>query len=91
MAQKADPAKIQFPCANYPVKVLGETSADYQEFVVSIMAKHVADLKLDKLKVNESSNGRFTSITFFITATGVDQLEALHKDLIQHKRIRMVI
>ncbi|OUR67354.1 hypothetical protein A9Q73_05665 [Bermanella sp. 47_1433_sub80_T6] len=91
MAQKADPAKIQFPCPNYPVKVLGETSADYQEFVVEIMAKHVADLNLDKLKVNESSNGRFTSITFFITATGADQLEALHKDLIQHKRIRMVM
>ncbi len=91
MAQKADPAKIQFPCPNYPVKVLGETSADYQEFVVDIMAKHVAELNLDKLKVNESSNGRFTSITFFITATGADQLEALHKDLIQHKRIRMVM
>ncbi len=91
MAQKADPAKIQFPCPNYPVKVLGESSADYQDFVVAIMAKHVLDLRLDNIKSNESSNGRFTSITFFITATGVDQLEALHKDLIQHKRIRMVM
>ncbi|MEY8247393.1 MAG: DUF493 family protein [Bermanella sp.] len=91
MAQKADPAKIQFPCPNYPVKVLGETAADYHEFVVAIMAKHVADLRLDNLKVAQSSNGRFTSITFFITATGVEQLDALHKDLIQHKRIRMVM
>ncbi len=91
MAQKADPAKIQFPCPNYPVKVLGETSADYQDFVVEIMAKHVLDLSLNTMKVNQSSNGRFTSITFFITATGADQLEALHKDLIQHKRIRMVM
>ena len=91
MAQKADPAKIQFPCPNYPVKVLGETSADYQEFVVAIMAKHVLDLSIDTIKVNQSSNGRFTSITFYITATGVDQLEALHKDLIQHKRVRMVM
>ncbi len=91
MAQKADPAKIQFPCPDYPVKVLGETSDDYQNFVVAIMAKHVADLNLDTIKVNESSNGRFTSITFYITATGVDQLENLHKDLIQHKRIRMVM
>ncbi len=91
MAKKVDSAKIDFPCTNYPVKVLGESADDYEKFVVQIMSKHVSDLNLKSMKSNQSGNGRFTSITFYITATGSDQLEALHKDLIQHKRIRMVL
>ncbi|MEH6345125.1 MAG: DUF493 domain-containing protein [Bermanella sp.] len=91
MAKKVDAPKIEFPHPNYPVKVLGETADDYEEFVVDIMRRHAPDLNTQKMKANQSSNGRFTSITFYITATGADQLEALHQDLIQHKRIRMVI
>ena len=91
MAKKAAPPKIEFPHPNYPVKVLGETADDYEVFIVDIMLKHVPDLNTKKMKSSQSSNGRFTSITSFITATGVDQLEALHKDLIQHKRVRVVL
>ncbi len=91
MAKKVAPPKIEFPCPNYPIKVLGETSSDYQDFVKGIMSQHVESLNLKKMKVSESSNGRFTSITFYVTATSQQQLEDLHKDLIQHKRIRMVM
>lgn len=93
MAKKTEPEapKIEFPCPNYLVKVLGETADDYQEFVVEIMRKHAPDLDVSRLSSNNSRNGRFTSITFYITATGADQLEALHKDLIQHDRVKMVM
>lgn len=91
MAKKTEAPKIEFPCPNYPVKVLGESAPDYQEFVVDIMRVHAPDFDLERIRINESSNGRFTSITFYITATSQQQLEALHQDFIQHDRIKMVM
>jgi putative lipoic acid-binding regulatory protein len=91
MAKKTDAPKIEFPSPNYPVKVLGESADDYQEFVVNLMRKYAPDFDEKRLKFNQSSNGRFTSITFFITAESLEQLENMHKDFIQHDRIKMVM
>ncbi|MFT6154740.1 MAG: putative lipoic acid-binding regulatory protein [Bermanella sp.] len=91
MAKKVDAPKIEFPSSNYPIKVLGESAHDYEEFVIDIMRVHAPGFDAQRIKINSSSNGRFTSMTFFITADSAEQLEKMHKDLIQHKRIRMVL
>ena len=83
--------KIEFPCEDYPVKVMCSSGEHVHEYVVSVMHKHVADLDVERITVRESSKGRFMSVTFFITATGVDQLEALHVELRSHKDVHMVI
>lgn len=91
MAKKVDAPKIEFPCPNYPVKVLGEAADDYETFVTEIMRIHAPTFEAEKISINHSRNGRFTSITFFITAESEEQLERMHKDLIQHDRIKMVM
>lgn len=91
MAKKVDPTKIEFPCADYPIKVLGETAEDYQSFVIDIVRIHAPDLNLERMTISASRNGSFTSITLFITAQSEQQLKQMHEDLIQHKRIRMVM
>ena len=91
MAQKTEPPKIEYPCPNYPVKVLGLAADDYETFVIETMRIHAPDFDVEKLKINHSSNGRFTSITFFITATSEKQLKDLHAEFIQHERIKMVL
>jgi len=91
MAKKAEAPKIEFPSPNYPIKVLGESADDYEEFVISIVEVHAPGFDAELIKINQSSNGRFTSITFFITAESPEQLENMHQDLIQHDRIKMVM
>ena len=91
MAKKTDAPKIEFPCPNYPVKVLGVTADDYEEFELNLMRVHAPDFDEKRISINQSSNGRFTSMTFFITAQSVEQLENLHKDFIQHDRIKLVM
>lgn len=86
-----EPPKIEFPCANYPVKVIGLCEDDYLEVVLGIVRKHAPECSDDNIKEKESSKGRFRSVTLYITATGIDQLECLHKDLMAHEYIRMVI
>lgn len=91
MAKKTQAPKIEFPCPNYPVKVLGEAAEDYETFVIDIMRIHAPDLDVERMTINHSRNGRFTSATFFITATSEEQLKKMHQDLIRHERIKMVM
>lgn len=83
--------KIEFPCKNYPVKVVGKGSDDYREAILAIFDIHAPDYDPAKIKVRDSGKGNFQSLTIFITATGVDQLTALHKALSAHKLVHMVI
>ena len=43
------------------------------------------------IQVKDSARGTFTSLTVTITATGKDQLQALHQDLMATGHVQMVI
>jgi len=88
---KQDPPKIEFPCEDYPVKILGEKSDDYKAQVLTVVERHAPGLDLARVTVRDSSKDRFQSVTVFITATGVEQLEALHQDLRKIPATRMVL
>ncbi|MGB1092479.1 MAG: YbeD family protein [Oceanobacter sp.] len=83
--------KIEFPCENYPVKIVGVGHDDYQQIMLEIVEVHAPGVDVTRIQMKESSKGRFQSMTVYITATGPDQLEALHQDLIAHDLVKMVI
>ena len=86
-----DPPKIQFPCENYPIKVLGESGLELHSYVIEIMERHAPGFDQTRITINESSKGRFQSLTVWITATGIDQLSAIHDDLRLNRMIKMVM
>ena len=90
MSQPEAP-KIEFPCANYPVKVLGHGKDDYEAVILEIVRIHAPDLDVERISVRDSKNGRFRALTMYITATGIDQLQNLHQDLMAHEYVHMVI
>jgi len=83
--------KIEFPCENYPIKVVGEAMENYEQVIIDIVRVHAEGCDIERIRVQESSNGRFRSITLYITATGKDQLVRIHQDLMAHANVRMVI
>lgn len=83
--------KIEFPCADYPIKILGRSAPDFKELVIDIVRQFAPDLDLNTLEEQPSSKGTFTSIRLKITATGPDQLSALHQALKDSGRVQMVI
>jgi len=85
------PPKIEFPCENYPIKVLGEAGPDLHTYVVEIMERHAPGFDQERISVRESSKGRYHSVTVWITATGVEQLTAIHEDLRVNTTIKMVM
>jgi len=88
---KQAPPKIEFPCEDYPIKILGEKSEDYKAQVLEVVSRHAPGFDASRISGRDSSKGRFQSVTVFITATGVEQLEALHQDLKNIPATRMVL
>ncbi|WP_369857135.1 YbeD family protein [Candidatus Thalassolituus haligoni] len=83
--------KIEFPCPDYPIKVVGKGKDNYRQVVLDIFQIHAPGFDIEKILVRDSSKGNFQSLTIYITATGIEQLEALHKELSAHELVHMVI
>ena len=88
--QKPDPPKIEFPC-EYLVKVLGRSGEDFESIIFDVFESHAPGFDRKTITMNVSRKGTFSAITITITATGVDQLDALHKGLLATGIVKMVI
>jgi putative lipoic acid-binding regulatory protein len=86
-----DAPKIEFPCANYPIKVVGQCIAGYDTIIIEVMRRYDPSLDVSKVHSKDSAKGTFRSITLYITATGKDQLEKLHAELTSLDCVKMVM
>ena len=85
-----EPPKIEFPC-RYPVKVMGVAGDDFRSATVSIFERHAGVITETDITVRASTGGNYEAITVMITATGVEQLQAIFADLKEHPLVRMVL
>ena len=82
--------KIEFPC-DYPIKILGDAHEAFTARVVAVVKNHAPDMDETKVKIKESSKGRFLSVTVVINATGQPQLEAIFAELKTLDIVKMVL
>jgi len=83
--------KIEFPCEDYLIKVIGDAHQEMVDFVLETTEKFAPGFDRNKVSIRESGKGRFHSVTLFITATVLDQLQSYHQALAAHSQIKMVI
>lgn len=91
MSESQQPPKIEFPCPDYPIKILGDAGPGLHELVIEVMEQHAPGFDQARMTVRDSRNGRYQSLTVWITAEGESQLKAIHEDLIQSKLTKMVM
>ncbi|WP_137888517.1 DUF493 domain-containing protein [Pseudomonas sp. 2FE] len=82
---------IEFPCERYPIKVIGDAGEGFVDLVIEILGRHAPDLDAGTLVLRDSRNGRYQTVQLLITATGVDQLQAINSDLRATGRVHMVL
>lgn len=82
--------KIEFPCADYPIKVVGDSSAHYKDTVIEILSKY-AKVDLNTLAERQSSNGKYTTVQLHIEATGEEQLRDINSALRATGIVHMVL
>ena len=86
-----DAPKIEFPCKDYPIKVMGDAGEPLRELVLTVFSELAPGFNPDQIKVKDSSKGSFQSITVLITATGVQQLSDIHDALRVSPLVKMVL
>lgn len=86
-----EPPRIEFPCENYPIKVMGVASEAFRIHVLRVIQDHAPEFDPQSVTYQPSRNGRYESIRLSITATGVEQLERIFAALKQHSAVRMVL
>ena len=91
-ASKPDDApKIEFPCDNYSIKIVGRKTDDYSAWVIACVKEIVPDLVTDKVQVVDSRNGNFQSVRLSICAQSEAQLKTIHDVLMASGKVQMVI
>mgnify|MGYP002478662441 CR=1 FL=1 len=83
--------KIEFPCTDYPIKVIGTAAGDFADMVFEVVSRHAPDITRESLVIRDSRGGRYLSVQVSILATGPEQLQAIHLDLRATGRVQMVL
>ncbi|MFQ3212448.1 DUF493 domain-containing protein [Candidatus Njordibacter sp. Uisw_039] len=91
MKVKPEAPKIEFPCANYSMKIVGRKTADYHAWVVQCVQQLAPDLDPKKVQVVDSRNGTFQSIRVAVTAQSADHLQQIHQTLMASGKVKLVL
>jgi len=81
---------LDFP-TQFPIKVIGRQHDDFIDVIGDVVREHIAQFSNDDLKINESRNGNFISLTVSITVESREQLERLYMALANHKMVQIVL
>lgn len=81
---------LEFP-TRFPIKILCNPNKGVEEFVMQKLHEYVEDQKSIELKVKESKNAKYISITATFTATSKEQLNTLYNFFSKHDEVHMVL
>lgn len=70
---------------------MGYAQPGFREHVLTVIERHAPGFDAAAMTVRDSRNGRFQSLTVYITATGTEQLQAIFVDLKRSELVQMVL
>lgn len=79
-----------FPC-EFPLKVFGRNSDDFEALVIEIVRRHAPDLAASDVSRRTSGGAAYRSITATFTAHSREQLDALYLELSAHEQVLMLL
>ncbi len=83
-----DESALKFPC-QFPIKAMGRAEHDIKTITLEILRRHAPDQDDFQVRIQDSSNGNFVSVTVTVVATSREQLDAIYQDLSSHSAILM--
>ena len=81
---------LEFPCA-FPIKAMGRNADDFEQLVTTLVFRHAAPVPGEAVKVSESGQGNFVSVTVTVEATSKDQLDRIYQDLTDNEQVLMAL
>ena len=86
----AEDSVFAFPC-EFPIKVMGKTSAEFDMMVASLVRKHCPGLGEGAVSSRLSRGGRYMAVTVTIVAESRAQLDAIYHELTGHELVLVAL
>lgn len=81
---------LKFPC-QFPIKVMGKKSPNFEAVVLGIVRKHAPDLGEAAVNLQYSRKQNYVSLTVTVNARSQAQLDAIYQALTDEDAILMVL
>jgi uncharacterized protein len=81
---------IEFPC-DFPIKVMGETHADFTQEIVKIIQALIPSFDASRIEMRGSSGGKYISLTCSVYVTSKPQLDDIYRALTSHPMVKVVL
>lgn len=81
---------LTFPC-EFPVKVMGRASENFEAEVVAIVRKYAPDVTTADIHQRPSGKGNYIAVTVTVNATSKEQLDNIYLDLNAHESVVMML
>jgi len=77
---------LDFPCA-FPLKAIGHNSGDFEDYVISVILKHLDEAEEYDVTSRLSNGDRYLAVTIRFTARSQDHLDNIYKELGRDSRV----
>jgi putative lipoic acid-binding regulatory protein len=81
---------IEFPC-DFPIKIVGEATEDFEQSVLGIVRKHFPKLSDGQLAQRASKQSKYLAFTVTVHAESQQQLDDLYQELSKSPKVIMVL
>ncbi len=85
-----EPSLIVYP-SDFPIKVFGESHADFTQAIIEIMSLHDPEFKASSIEIRSSKSARYVSLTCTVRAVSREQLDAIYQALTHHPLVKMAL
>ncbi|MDR3490953.1 MAG: DUF493 domain-containing protein [Gammaproteobacteria bacterium] len=80
MPKDDKPAVLNFPC-DFPIKVFGNATEEFETTALHIIHKHVPKLAENALRSRPSKDNKYLAITVTVNVTSQKQLDDIYREL----------
>ncbi len=87
---EVDETLFRFPC-DFPVKVMGLATPDFDSLVVSLVRRHSPDIGEGAVHTRLSNGGRYMAVTVTIQAQSKAQLDNIYRELTAESRVLVAL
>lgn len=91
MKMSEESPKIEFPCVNYPIKILGFNKEAFKPFVMEVLQQFATEYDAQSLQMHPSKNGTYVSLAITITAQSEQHLKNLNAQLVENDLVKLVL
>ncbi len=90
MTTPPGPTLMEFP-SDFPIKVVGRRDGDLRALTQAIIERHAGPLAESNVRSRASTDGNFLAVTYVVTATSREQLDAIYRELTACKSVLMAL